>query len=295
MICRILDTSISSFLLDRNILSHPWHLHFFVSTRPEYSIASSTIPFLCIYSTRIFYRILDTSISSHLFDQNNISHHRQIHFFVSTRPEYSIGSSTPPFLCTFSTRTFYRILENSISLYLLDRNIPLHPRHLLFFVSTRPEYSIATSTNPFLRIYSTRIFYRILDTSIFSHLLDRSILSHPWHLHFYGSTRPKYSITSSTPPFLCTYSTRIFYRILDTSISTYLIDHNILSYPWHINFYISTWPEYSIASSTTTFLRIYSTRIFRRILDTSISSHLLDQNILSYPQHLNFFVSTRPE
>ena len=383
---RIRDTSISTYQLDRNILSHPRHLNFFVSIRPKYSIASSTPPFLRIYSTRIFYcildtsnffvstrpevfyRILDTSISSYLLDRNILSHPQQLHFFVSTRPEYSIASSTPPFLRIYLTRIFYRILNTSISLYLLDRNIPLHPRHLHFFVSTRPEYSIgirdtsistylldqnilshprhlhffvsswpeysiasltppflciystkifhcilfvhlqnffvstqpeysiASSTPPFLCIYLTRIFYRILDTSISLYLLDRNILSHPRQLHFFVSTRPKYSSASLTPPFLRTYSTRIFYRILNTSISTYLLDQIffcILTYQF-LRIY-STRIFHRILYLTTPFPRIYSTRIFHRILDTSISMYQLDQNIRSHPWHLHFYVSSVPK
>ena len=224
-------------------------------------------------------------------------HHSEhnFHFFISTRQEYSVASLTPPFLRTYSTWIFNPILNTSISLYLLDWNILLHPWHLNFFVSTGQEYSIASSTPPFLHTYSTRIFNRILDTSITSYLLDRSILLHPRQLHFFVSTLPKYSFASSTPPFLRTYSTRIFYRVLNTSISTYLLDQNIFSYPWHINFNVSTRPEYSIASSTTPFLRIYSTRIFHRILDTSISTYQLDQNIRLHPWHLNFYVSSVPK
>ena len=210
----ICDTSISTYQLDQNIHAHHQNHNFYV-----------------FYLTKIFVRIPDIAISTYLLHRDILSHPRQIHFFVSTRPQYSIGSLTPPILCTYSTRIFYCILDNSISLYLLDRNIPLHPRHLLFFVSTRPDYSIASSTTSFLCIYSTRIFHCILDTSISLYLLDRSILLHPQQLHFFVSTRPEYSIASLTPPFVRTYSTTIFYCIRDTSISTYLLDHNILSYP----------------------------------------------------------------
>ena len=160
------------FLLDRNILSHPRHLYFFVSTQPEYSIATSTPPFLRIYSTKIFYCILDTSSSSYVLNQNVLSHPRHLYFFISTRPKYSIASSTPPLLCINSTRIFHRILDK------------LH-----FFVSTQPEYSIASLTPPFLRIYSTKIFVCIRDSSIFTYQVDQNILSHPRHLHFYVSTR----------------------------------------------------------------------------------------------------------
>ena len=309
---RILDISISSYLIDRNILSHPVTPPVLVSTRPKYSIASSTPQFLRIYSTRIFYRILDTSISSYLLDQNILSHPTSQFLCIDQK---SIASSTPQFLHIYSTRIFYRILlDISISSYLLDQNIPSHPRQLHFFVSTRPEYSFASSTPPFslylleprtfyrilwqlnffistwprifyrildtffLCIYSTRIFYRILDKSISSYLLDQ-----------------KYSIASSTTQFLRIYSTEVFYRILDTSISSYLLDQNILSHPRHLHFFVPTRPEYSIASSTPQFLRIYSTTIFFCIPDISISTYLLDQNIPSHPQQLHFYISSRPE
>ena len=154
-------------VFDQNILLHPRHLHFFVSTRPEYSIASLTPPFLCTYSTRIFYRILDISISTYLLDQNTLAH---------------------LFLRINLTKIFLRTLDTSFSTYLLNQNILAHPWHLHFFVPTRPEYSIASLTPPFIRIYSTRIFYRILDISISTYLLDQNILSHPRDLHFYVST-----------------------------------------------------------------------------------------------------------
>ena len=394
------DISISMYQLDQDILSHPWQIHFYVSTLPKYSFASSTPASLRICSTRMFYRILDTSISSYLLDRNILSHPQQLHFIITTRPQYSIASSTPQFLRTYSTRkffaslttpflrtylteTFYRILDtsissyqldqnirshppqatpflriystrifhrilnNSISTYLLDQNILSYPWNLHFIISTQPKYSFASVTPPFLRINSTKIFIRIPDISIFTYwprytfasmtppflciystkilirilntsissylLLDQTILSHPRHLPFFISTRPGYSIASSTPPFLRIYLTRIFYCILNNSISLYLLNRNILSDPWHVNAYVSTRPEYSIASSTTPILRINSTRIFDRIVDNSISTYqldhnirshpwhihfyiyLLDQYILSHPQHINFYVPTRPK
>ena len=176
MICRILDTSISSFLLDRNILSHPWHLHFFVSTRPEYSIASSTIPFLRIFSTRIIYRIIDRFISLDLLDQNILSDPRHLHFFVPSRPEHSIAALKTQFPCIYSTERFHCILDTSCSSYLLDQNILPHPLQIHF-----------------LRIYSTRIF-------------KGASLTPP--------TRPKYSFASVTPPFLRIKCTKIFFCIL---------------------------------------------------------------------------------
>ena len=241
-----------------------------------------TGPFLRIYSTKIFYRIFDISISLYLLYQNILSHPWKLNFFVSTRPKYSH--------CIVDTFMFYRInsTKNILSLsstppflrIYSTRSILSHPWHLHFFTSTRPKYSLASVTPSFLRINSTKIFFCILDTSISTYQLNQNILSHPWHFNFFVSTRPD----------------------------------NILSYPWHINFYVSTRPEYSIASSTTTFLCFYSSRIFYRILDTSISivstrpkysyriratppflSYLLDQNNPSHPRHLHFFVSTRPE
>ena len=322
----------STYLLDQDILSHPWHSHFYISTRPKYSIASSTPQFLRIYLTRIFYcnlhtssnffvstqpkhtitsstpqflhinstdilyRILNTSISSYLLDQNIPSHPQHLHFFVPNWPEYSIASSTSPFLRINSTDViFHCILDNSVSSYLLDQNIPSHPWHLHFYVSTWPEYSTASLTPAFLHIYSTEIFFRISDTSISTYLLDQNILPHPSHLYFYVSTRPRYSFTSAMPPNWRVNSTKIFYHILDNSFSSYLHDRNILSHPQHLNFFVSTWPEYSIGSLTPPFLCIFSTRIFYRILDTSISLYLLDQNIPSHPWHLHFYVSTWPK
>ena len=49
------------------------------------------------------------------------------HFYVYTRPLYSFASLTTQFLCFYLTRIFHRIRNNSISTYLLDQNIPLHP------------------------------------------------------------------------------------------------------------------------------------------------------------------------
>ena len=356
------NTSTSTNLLDQNILSHLWHLHFYVSSGPnilvhhqhdnfyvsawpKHSFASLTCTLLHIYLTKIFfcicdtsismyqldkifYRILDNSISSYLLDQNILSHPRHHNFFVSTRPEYSIASSTPQFLRillnrnnlshpwhlkffrVYLTRIFYRILNTSPSLYLLDRNIyripdtsissdllhqniPSHPWHLHSLVSTRPEYSIASLTPPFLLIYSTTIFYWILDTSIALYLLNQNIPSHPWHLHFYVTTRPKYSFASVTPPFLCIKWTKIFFCILNTSISTYLLDQDILLHPWHLYFDASTRPRYSFASLTPPLLSMYSTKIFVCILDTSISMHLLNNNILAHRWHLSFLRSTK--
>ena len=165
----ILVTSNSTYQVDQNILSHPQHLNFSVFSWPKYSFTSLKSLFLHINSTKIFFCILHTSIFTY----------RNLHFFVSTWPEYSIASLTPPLLrfystriffciltslilCIYSTRIFYRILDMSMSLYLLDRNIlsyprhlhfwylldrkiPSHPQHLHFFVSTWPEYSIASS------------------------------------------------------------------------------------------------------------------------------------------------------
>ena len=115
----ILETSISTYQLDQNILVYPQHFNFYVSTRPKYSCASIkyscaslTLPFLRIYSTKnscashdhfyvstnVFLRISDTSISTYLLDQ----------IFLRI---YKI---------------FLRISDTSISTYLLDQDIPAH-------------------------------------------------------------------------------------------------------------------------------------------------------------------------
>ena len=90
--------------------------------------------------------------------------------------------------------SFSRFIQNptSISTYPLDQNICAHPRHLNFYVSTRPKYSCASLTPPFLRTYSTKIFLRTLDSymSMYMYLLNQNILAHNWFLHFYVSTRP---------------------------------------------------------------------------------------------------------
>ena len=236
---RILNTSISTYQLDQNILLHPYK-----STWRRNSFATMTPPFLRSYSTEIFFRILDTSISLYQLDQNILSPSQHLHHFVSTWPEYSIAFSTPPSLCIYLTRIFYRNFDTSISSNLIDQNIP-HCIHntSISFVSTQPEYSIASSTPQFLRIYLTRIFHCILDTSISMYPLDRNILLHPQQLHIFVSTWPEYSITSLIYPFLRIYLTRIFFRILNTSISLYLLNQNIPSHPWHLNFYVTTQPS----------------------------------------------------
>ena len=277
------NTSISTYPLDQNILLHLWHLHFYVSTGPKYSCASSKPQFLRSHPWHLYFYI---SIQS----KNIFSHLWHLHFYVSTQPKYSIASSTPQYLRIYLTEIFYRILNTSISLYLLDQNEQSHPWQLNFFVSTRPKYSIASSTPQFLCIYLTRIFYRILNISISSYLLNRSILLHPRQLHFFVSTRPEYSFACSTPPFLRTYSTRIFYRTLETSISlylpnkiffripdiiitTYLLDQNIPLHPWQLHFYVSTRPEYSI----------HPWHLHLFVLSRPKYSYQVDQNILSHP------------
>ena len=244
---RIHINSISSYLLDHNIQSHHLllHLHFFVSTRPEYSthprniqlfvstwpkhstIASTSTQFLRIYTTTIFNRIIYyyTSISSYLLDQNILLDPLHLNFFVSTQPKYSFASSTTPFLRIYSTTIFFRILDTSISLYLLDQNILSHPRHLNFYVSTRPQCSFVSLTNQFLRIYLTRIFHCILNNSISTYLLDQNIPSHPWHLHLYVSTRPKYSFQSVTPQFLHIKCTKIFFLMLTATQGVLFCQH----------------------------------------------------------------------
>ena len=82
------DTSISMYLLDQNILAHPWFLHFYVhvTAQPKYSCAHLIPPFLRIYSTIIFLLTLDSSISTYLLDHNILAHPRFLNFYVSTRP-----------------------------------------------------------------------------------------------------------------------------------------------------------------------------------------------------------------
>ena len=168
-----------------------------------------TPPFQRINRTKIFLRIIKTTISTNLLDQNICS------------------SLTLQFLRVYSMD--FCIHDTSISTYQLDQNILSHPQQLNFFVSTRPKYSIASSTSPFLHIYSTRIFAHILNTSISSHQeLDRSILLHARKVNFFVSTRPKHSFSSSTTPFDRIHLTTIFNRILYTSISSYLLNQNIL-------------------------------------------------------------------
>ena len=116
------------------------HLHFYVPTRPKYSCASLTFEFLRIYSTKIFLRIPDTSISTYLLDQNILAHSRFLHFYVHVppQPKYSCAHLIPPFLRINSTIIFLLTLDSSISTYHLDHNILAHPRFLNFYVSTRP-------------------------------------------------------------------------------------------------------------------------------------------------------------
>ena len=78
-----------------------------------------------------------------------------VHFYVSTRTKYSCPPTTPTFLCIYSTKIFLHIPDISISTYLLDQNILLHPWHVNFYVSSWPKYSCTSTTFPFLRIYST--------------------------------------------------------------------------------------------------------------------------------------------
>ena len=85
---RIPDIWISTYLLDQNILAHPWHLHFYVPSRPKYSCALSIPTFLrtCTSSTKIFLRTLDSSISTYQLDHNILAHPRFLHFYVPSRP-----------------------------------------------------------------------------------------------------------------------------------------------------------------------------------------------------------------
>ena len=223
-----LSSSIFTYLLDLNILANPGHVHFYVSTRPKYSCTSLPPQILLINSTKIFVHILDKST-------NILLHPWHLHFYVSTRPKYSCASSTPTFQLTSLAKIFLLILDTSISTYLLDQLILVHPWHI----------------------------------HISTYLLDQNILVHPRHLNFNESYGLKYSFPSLTPPFLHIYSTKIFLHILKTSISTYQFDQNILAHPVHLNFYVFTWSKYSCASLTPPLLCICSTKIFLRILDTS--------------------------
>ena len=92
--------SISTYQLDQNILAHPIHLCFYLSSWPKYSFVSLTPPSLHINWTKIFFHILNTtSISMYLLNQNILSHPGHLHFYVSIQPRYSFASWTPPFLC----------------------------------------------------------------------------------------------------------------------------------------------------------------------------------------------------
>ena len=264
--------------------------------------------FLCIYRTKIFFCILNTSFSKYLLAQNILSHPWQPCFYISTLPRYSFASLTP-----------------------------------LFYVSTQPKYSCASMTSTFSCINLTNIFFCIPDTPISTYPLDQSILAHPQHLHLYVSTRPKYSCASSTSPSLRVYSAKTFFLSLDTLnstyllhqnirahashlnkifvhipvrfISTYLLGQNILAHPWHLNFYVPTWSKYSCAPLILPFLctctcsNKYSCApsiplflgIYRpnhswplTLLNSSISTYLLDHNILAHPRFLHFYVSTGP-
>ena len=132
-------------------LAHPRHFHFYVSTRPKYSCAtltpyfyvstwskyscaSLTTQFLFIYSTKIFLRIPNTSISMYLLDQNVLAHLWHLNSYISAQPKYSCTSLTPPFLQIYSTKILL-----------------LHLWHLHFYISTWPKYSCASLTLPFLR------------------------------------------------------------------------------------------------------------------------------------------------
>ena len=174
-------------LTSQDILSHPWHLHFYLSTWPKYSCPSSTPQFLRSYSTKIFF-----------------AYPWHLNFYVSTQPNYPFPSLTSTFLSVYSTKKFFCIPETSISTYILDQNVLLHPRHLHFYLFTWPKYSCASPTPTFLRIYLTKIFLRIPDTSISMYLLTQNIFVHPCHLP-----------------------------------STYLFDQNILAHPGQLNFYAS--------------------------------------------------------
>ena len=138
-VVRIPDVLISTYLLDQNILAHPWHLHFYVPTRPKYSCAPLIPPFLrtCTCLTNILLHTLNSSISTYLLDHNILAHPRFLHFYVPTWPRYSCAPSIPAFLHINSTIIFFLTRDTSISTYLL-----------------------------------TKIFLRFLDSSIFTYQLD---------------------------------------------------------------------------------------------------------------------------
>ena len=104
--------------LDRNILAHPWHLHFYVPPHPKYSFAP---PSLLTFLTKIFFCIPDTSISTYLLEQNILAHTWHLHFYVSSWPKYSCASLTPQCLRSCSTKIFFCI---SISTRLLHLRVP---------------------------------------------------------------------------------------------------------------------------------------------------------------------------
>ena len=84
------------------------HLHIYVPTRPKYLCASPTFEFLRISSTKIFFLIPDTSISTYLLDQNILAHPRFLHFYIHVppQPKYSCAHLIPPFLRIYSTKIF---------------------------------------------------------------------------------------------------------------------------------------------------------------------------------------------
>ena len=155
---------------------------------------------------------------------------------------------------------FLRIPAKSISKYTLDNNIPSYPRQIVFFVSSRQQFSFVSKPTQFLRIHSTMIFFRILAKSNSTYTLDINIPSYPPQLRLYVCTRQWYSCVSSTS---------------------------------QLNFYVVTWLWYSFVSShwlTFTYLVSSKTIVFLRILtcNTSSFTYLLDNDIPSCPPHLHF-------
>ena len=107
---RIPDTFIATTnLLNHNILAHPQHLHFYVSTQPYYSCPPVDPPFLHTYSTKP------------QFLRSN------------TPPNCTHASLTTPFLLNYLTKIL--LCASSTP----QQNLLSHPWHLHFYVSLWPK------------------------------------------------------------------------------------------------------------------------------------------------------------
>ena len=140
------------YLLNQNILAHPWHLHFYVHVpaQRKYSCAHLIPPFLRIYLTIIFFLNLDYSISTYLLDHNILAH-----------------PLTPP-----------------VSTYQLDRNILAHWWHLSFlrntkYVSTQILERTSTSVRTLTIDQSMSPLTATLQDAPCLHLSNQSLLRHP--------------------------------------------------------------------------------------------------------------------